>query len=68
MERTLIKGNKALAETLGVHFQTVQQWRSKGLLKDATMVERGRVIIYDLDKVFECLKYRPVSAGRRRAI
>lgn len=68
MERTTIRGNKALAEKLGVHFNTVQKWRSQGTLKPATLSEYGRVIIYDLDKVYECLNHRPVKQGRRAVV
>lgn len=65
MERTLIKGNKKLAETLGVHFKTVQEWRKKGVIAAGTVADYGRTIIYDLDKVLECLHNRPAHAGRR---
>lgn len=68
MERTLITGNKALAERLGVHFQTVQGWRKKGILAPATLSEYGRTIIYDLDRVFECLHHKRAKSGRRAAI
>lgn len=68
MERTTIRGNRALADKLGVHFNTVQKWRNQGTLKPATLCEYGRVIIYDLDKVYECLNHQPVKRGRRAAI
>ena len=68
MERTTIRGNRSLAERLGVHFTTVQKWRRQGILAPATISEFGRVIIYDLDKVFECLNHTPVKRGRRAAI
>ena len=55
----LVRGNKGLAEALGVTPCTVQTWRKKGLLVSATVVDRGRVIIYNLDEVLRCL--RPVS-------
>lgn len=65
MERTTIRGNRALAEELGVHFNTVQNWRKLGILKAATLCEYGRVIIYDLEKVYECLNHQQVKQGRR---
>ncbi|MBD5401148.1 DUF3853 family protein [bacterium] len=63
--KTIIKGNKALAQTLGVHHQTVQKWRKKGILRQATIAERGRVIIYDLDKAIACLQNNPAKPERR---
>ena len=68
MERTIVRGNKELAKTLGVHHQTVQGWRNKGLLKNATVAEYGRVILYDLGKVLECLNHKQVKRGRRVAV
>lgn len=62
----LVRGNKGLAETLGVTTRTVQTWRNKGLLKPATVVDRGRVIIYNLDEVFRCLKSVPLKWPARR--
>ncbi len=68
MEKEIIKGNKKLAEVLGVHPQTVQKWRKIRLLEDATIAEFGRVILYDLEKVLKCLHHKRVKAGRRTAI
>lgn len=68
MERTTIRGNRALAEKLGVHFTTVQKWRKNGVLSPATVSEFGKVIIYDLEKVYECLNHNPVKRGRRATI
>ncbi len=65
MERTTVRGNRELAKMLGVHYMTVQSWRNKGILAPATIAEYGRVIIYDLDKVFECLHHKPAKPGRR---
>jgi hypothetical protein len=59
-----IKGNKALAAEIGVSVRTVQEWRASGILKSATISDFRRTIIYDLDKVFECLNHKPVAAGR----
>lgn len=66
MERTLVKGNKGLAERLGVHPQTIQNWRKRGVLAKATVSDFGRIIFYDFDKVLECLNFKPVTAGRKR--
>lgn len=68
MERTIIRGNKALAEKLGVTEKTVGNWRRAGVLSPATLSDFGRVIIYDLEKVFECLNHQKVKPGRRAAI
>ncbi len=55
MPGTMIKGNRRLAKALGVHYTTVQKWKSSGRLNKAILIQWGRVIIYDLEKVFECL-------------
>lgn len=68
MERVTVKGNRALADKLGVHYMTVQNWRKRGVLTPATIAEFGRVIIYDLEKVYECLHHTTVKRGRRAAI
>ncbi|MBD5237726.1 MAG: DUF3853 family protein [Bacteroidales bacterium] len=68
MERTIIRGSKGLADILGVHFNTVLNWRKKGLLDKATVAEYGRVILYDLELVLECLHHTPVKQGRREAV
>ena len=47
---------------------TVQNWRKSGVLTPATIAEFGRVIIYDLEKVYECLHHTTVKRGRRAAI
>ena len=62
--RTTITGNRNLARTLGVHWQTVHNWRKSGILKPATLSDYGRIIIYDLDKVYECLNHKKVQPGR----
>lgn len=59
-----IKGNKALAGELGVDEQTVGLWKKKGLLDPAIKGEYGRIVYYDLDKVYECLRHSKVKAGR----
>lgn len=66
--RETITGNKALAETLGVHFNTIQNWKKSGTLAPAILCEYGRTIIYDLEKVYECLNYKKVSRGRKCVI
>ena len=57
----IVKGNKTLALKLGVHPQTVQKWRRAGILAPAVLAEHGRVIIYDLQKVFECLDHKQLK-------
>lgn len=66
--RNVIRGSKALAEKLSVSQETVRKWRKSGILAPATLSDYGRVIIYDLDKVYECLNYRKGSGGRRSAV
>lgn len=64
MGKELVKGNKGLAARLGVHVQTVLNWRRSGVLEAATVVDYGRTIVYDLDKVGECLRHRTAKPGR----
>lgn len=52
----IIRGNKALAKFLGCGLTKVQRLVNSGILDDA-MTRNDRVIIYDTDKVLECLKY-----------
>ncbi|MCH5241771.1 MAG: DUF3853 family protein [Muribaculaceae bacterium] len=66
MIQNLIKGNVGLAEALGVTVRTVVEWKSRGILDPAIVVNYGRIIRYDLEKVKECLSYRPVRPGRRK--
>lgn len=68
MEREIIRGNKALADRLGVSKGTVQKWRNSGLLAQATVSDYGKFILYDLDRVMARLNIRPVRRGRRAAI
>lgn len=55
---TIVKGNKALAQRLGVSRRSVQQWRKEGILRPAIVSDFRRTIIYDLDKALECLRNR----------
>lgn len=55
---TIVKGNKALAQRLGVSRRSVQQWRKEGILRPAVVSDFRRTIIYDLDKALECLRNR----------
>lgn len=68
MERTTITGNKALAEKLGVSSKTIQNWKKSGVLSIAILVEYGRTIIYDLDKVYESLHHKTAKRGRRTPV
>lgn len=65
MARELIRGNGRLAERLGVTKRTVATWRKKGVLDAGTVSYFGRVIIYDLDKVLECLNHRSVCERKK---
>ena len=65
MNRTIIRGNKALADKLGVTQRTICNLRRAGVLAPATLSDFGKIIIYDLDKVFECLNHKKVKPGRR---
>lgn len=63
----IIKGNKALAASLGVSVRTIQQWRSEGLLRNATICDYRRTIIYNLDAVLYAMEsWRPGRRLRRR--
>lgn len=55
---TVIRGNKNLAKKLKVSERTVGSWRQRGILDKAMLSYYGRVIFYDLDKVYECLNYK----------
>lgn len=65
-EKKYVRGNKALAEYLGVSPLTVCEWKGKGILNDAIKAEYGRVIIYDVEKVLASLKHKTLKAGRPR--
>lgn len=58
MKRTTVTGNKALAEALNVSPWTVWNWKSSGILDRAILSEFRRTIIYDLEKVYECLNHK----------
>ncbi len=64
--RETVRGVKGLAERLGVHKCTVQKWRNMGVLDKATIADYGRIIIFDFDKVCECLKHHSSKPGRPR--
>ena len=66
MRRETVKGNKQLAKELGVSRDTVQEWRKRGILAPAVLADIGRIIIYDMEKVYECLHNRKVTRGRPR--
>ena len=70
MARITIRGSKALAAELRVSQETVRKWRKEGVLRPATLVDFRRVIIYDLEKVYECLNHRSVwqSRGQMRTL
>ena len=61
-----ITGNNALAEFLGVCTSTVWGWKKKGLLDEAIRAEYDRIIIYDVEKVLDSLKHKPLKPGRPR--
>ncbi len=54
-DSNLIHGNKALADALRVHPNTIGRWRKYGLLKPATVVDCGRTIVYDIEIAKQCL-------------
>lgn len=64
MARTTVKGVGKLAEALGLHRSTVSRYRNSGILKPATLSEYKGIIIFDLEKVYQCLNHRPVRPGR----
>lgn len=58
MRRETIKGNKALAMAIGVSPQTICAWKAEGVLNNAIISNFRRTIIYDLEKVYECLNHK----------
>lgn len=64
LDKKYIRGNKALAEYLGVSPLTVCDWKCKGVLNEAIKSEYGRVIIYDVEKVLQALNHRTLKPGR----
>ena len=62
--RILVRSSKELAKLLCVSRNTISRWRNLGILEDATIVDYGRTLIYDLEKVYECLN----RAGRKGVI
>ncbi|MBD5427517.1 MAG: DUF3853 family protein [Treponema sp.] len=62
--RILVRSSKELAKLLCVSRNTISRWRNLGILEDATVVDYGRTLIYDLEKVYECLN----RVGRKGAI
>ena len=66
MVKSIINGNKELAQVLGVSTVTIWNWKKSGILAPAILIEFGRIIRYDLDKVIECLQYRRDKPGRKR--
>ena len=63
---TLITGVHRLAKALDVSHTTVYGWRRKGVLDAATVAEYGRIIIFDLEKVLQCLHHTKAKPGRPR--
>lgn len=62
----IVRGNKGLAEVLGVDPTLICGWKKKGILDPAIKSEYGRVIIYDVIKAMECLNHKKVKPGRPR--
>lgn len=58
MKRMTITGNKALAAEIGVSPWTISTWKTSGVLDKAILSEFRRTIIYDLEKVYECLNHK----------
>lgn len=56
-----------MAEKLSVSTRTVQKWRKARVLDEAIISHIGRIIIYDLEKVYRCLNYRQ-QAPRTRIV
>lgn len=53
----LVKGNKELAHCLQVSERTISSWKSEGLLNNAIVGQLRRTILYDLDKVYQCMNH-----------
>lgn len=60
----IIKGNRALALELGVHYNTVSRWKQEGILEKGILAEVRRVILWDLDMVKQALRENPYQVRR----
>lgn len=56
--RETVTGNRNLAIALNVHRNTVNKWKRQGILNNAILSQIGRIIIYDIEKVYQCLNYK----------
>lgn len=57
-EAVYLHGLKELAQYLGVSLPTVNRLRKAGVFDLAT-VQRGKILLFELDKVVECLDSTP---------
>ncbi|MCQ2268140.1 MAG: DUF3853 family protein [Bacteroidaceae bacterium] len=57
-EIVYLHGLKELAEYLGLSLPTVNRLRNAGVFDLAT-IQRGRILLFEMDKVVECLDSTP---------
>lgn len=63
-EPRIITGVPALSKELNVSETTLHEWKQKGYL-DGSFSQIDRTILFDLDKVLECIKSKPNRKPKR---
>lgn len=56
-EPEYLRGQKELAQYISVSISTVARLRAEGVFDDIT-IERGKIILFEKDKIMECLNKR----------
>lgn len=64
MERKIIKGDRKLAEALGIHRNTLTKWKKLGFLEYGTIAATGRIFLYDFDRVLEGIQRETLTLRR----
>lgn len=63
-EVVYLHGLKELAQYLGVSLPTVNRLRKAGVFDLAT-IQRGKILLFEMDKVVECLDSTPNKAHKK---
>ncbi|MGL5262611.1 MAG: DUF3853 family protein [Bacteroides sp.] len=63
-KQQIITGVPALSKELNVSETTLHEWKAKGYL-DGSFSQIDRTILFDLDKVLECIKHKPNRKPKR---
>lgn len=66
MERKIIKGDRKLAEELGIHRNTLTKWKRLGFLEYGTIAATGRIYLYDYDRVLEGIQRATLTVRRTK--